>query len=87
MKCHFCCSLYSLYYSHQVFNDRDVLHPHTGQTVAVRYSADQQWYRGQVMQCTETSVQVILEVQAKWDYTGCCVGVDYFCIMQTSKDD
>lgn len=54
-------SIYSLYYSRQVFSDRDVLHPHTGQTVAVKYSTDQQWYRGQVMQCTETSVQVILD--------------------------
>ena len=54
----FCCSVYSSYYSRQVFNYRDVLHPHTGETVAVRYSADQQWYRGQVMQCVEASVQV-----------------------------
>jgi len=51
--------MYRSYYSHQVFDDHDILHPHTGEVVAVRYPTDQQWYRGRVIHCDGSSVQVI----------------------------
>lgn len=52
--------LFSLseFYNQQVFKERDVILPHTGEIVAVHYVEDDYWYRARVIDSMDDSLNV-----------------------------
>ena len=46
------------YYNQQVFNERDVVLPHTGEIVAAHYMDDGYWYRGRVIDSMNDTLSV-----------------------------
>lgn len=46
------------FYSRQVFEERDVLLPHTGEVVAVHSEEDGYWYRARVLDSNDDSLSV-----------------------------
>ena len=46
------------FYNQQVFNERDVILPHTGEIVAVHYVEDDYWYRARVIDSVDNTLHV-----------------------------
>ena len=50
------------FYNQQVFNERDVILPHTGEIVAVHYVEDDYWYRARVIDSVDNTLHVSAKV-------------------------
>lgn len=46
------------YYNQQVFDDRDMVLPHTGEIVAAHYEEDGYWYRARVIDSKDDGLSV-----------------------------
>ena len=51
-----------VYYNEQVFNERDVILPHTGEVIAAYFAEDGCWYRARVIDSVDNTLIVSLSL-------------------------